>query len=202
MDLLLCQSPACPAPEVDAAAGWDARALTRRMVAGEELAYREFYAAYYERLHRYLLVAAGDEQAALDALAATLARVVRHIKVFPTEEVFWSWLSVLARSAFSDQTRKQRRYLALLERFARQSSAERSGPDSAQADARLRGALARSLEALSPADRQLVDWKYFDRRSVRDIARELQASEKAVDSRLVRVRRKLRETVLRELNDD
>jgi RNA polymerase sigma-70 factor (ECF subfamily) len=173
------------------------------MVAGEDLAYREFYEAYYDRLYRYLLVvAAGDEQAAGEALEATLVRVVRHIKVFPSEAVFWSWLTVLARSAFSDQARKHRRYLAFLERFARHTRLQQSGPDSAEADARLQTALARSLAALPDEERQLVEWKYFGRRSVRDIAQELQSSEKAIESRLVRIRRKLKETLLLELKDE
>ena len=92
-------------------------ALTRRMADGDELAYCTFYDAYFNRLSRYLLVVtAGDEDAAREALQSALLRVVRHIKVFPSEPVFWSWLTVLARSALSDQTRKRRRYLAFLDR--------------------------------------------------------------------------------------
>ena len=98
----------------------DIAALTRAMARGDESAYRTFYEAYFHRLFRYLLVVtAGDEDAAREALQATLVRVVRHIKPFREEGVFWSWLTVLARSALSDQTRKRRRYLAFLDRFTR-----------------------------------------------------------------------------------
>ena len=73
----------------------DVAELTRRMRSGEEAAYREFYDAYYSRLLRYLLVvAAGDEEAAAEALEGALLRVVRYIKLFATEEAFWSWLTV------------------------------------------------------------------------------------------------------------
>jgi RNA polymerase sigma-70 factor (ECF subfamily) len=171
------------------------------MVAGDEQAYRKFYAAYYDRLSRYLLVvASGNEEAAAEALESTLLRVVRHIKAFQSEEVFWSWLTVLARSAFSDQTRKQRRYFAFLERFTRHAQIEASGPDSGEAEARMQAALESSLAALPDDERQLVEWKYFARRSVRDIAQERQTSEKAIESRLVRIRRQLKETHLEELN--
>ena len=37
---------------------------------------------------------------------------------FESEEVFWSWLKAVARSAARDTNRKQRRYAALLERFS------------------------------------------------------------------------------------
>ena len=94
------------------------------MKEGDEEAYRDFYDAYYNRLWRYLLVVtAGDEEATAEALQATLVRVVRHIKVFQDEASFWGWLTVLARSALSDQRRGRRRYLAFLDRFTRHTEA-------------------------------------------------------------------------------
>jgi len=71
------------------------------------MTWRTFYSAYFDRLWRYLLViAAGHEDAAREALQGTLVRVTRHIKVFRDENVFWSWLTVLARSALADETKK------------------------------------------------------------------------------------------------
>ncbi len=177
--------------------------LTRRMRAGEEDAYREFYDAYYSRLLRYLfVVAAGDEEPAAEALEATLVRVVRHIKVFPNEDVFWSWLTVLARSAFSDHSRKRRRYLAFLDRFTRHANVEKETPEASDTDGRLLAALEGSLSALPAEERQLVEWKYFAHRSVRDIAAELGTSEKAIESRLVRIRRKLKLELITELKHE
>ena len=173
------------------------------MVAGDEAAYREFYDAYYGRLFRYLLVVAGgDEEAAAEALAATLARVVRHIKPFPNEEIFWSWLTVLARTAFCDHARKRRRYLAFLARFAGQAPLEEALPASAEAEARLRSVLDQSMAALPVEERHLLEWKYFERRTVHDIAQALDTSDKAIESRLVRVRQKLKAMLLLGLKDE
>src|SRR5450759_4647475 len=125
-----CAAPAGEKP----AEPLDVAALTRRMVEGDELAYRSFYDVYFNRLSRYLLVVtAGDEDAAGEALQSALVRVARHIKVFPSEAVFWSWLTVLARSALCDQTRKRRRYLAFLDRFTWHSRAEQMPTDDPQA---------------------------------------------------------------------
>jgi len=170
------------------------------MARGDESAYRAFYDAYFNRLSRYLLVVtAGDEDAAREALQAAMVRVVRHIKPFPDEGVFWSWLTVLARSALSDQTRKRRRYLAFLDRFTRDAQVQHAALDNGEADARLLASLDCGLEALPEDERDLVEQKYFARLSVREIAAELQTSEKAIESRLVRVRRKLKQAVLDEL---
>ena len=172
-------------------------ALTRRMVQGEETAYRTFYEAYFNRLSRYLLVVtSGDEDAAREALQSTLLRVVRHIKVFPSDDVFWSWLTVLARSALTDQTRKRRRYLAFLDRFTWHNRTQQAAQDDPEADARLVSLLEGSLGKLPFDERRLVEAKYFERLSVRQMAEALGLSEKAVESRLVRVRQKLKAAIL------
>jgi RNA polymerase sigma-70 factor (ECF subfamily) len=177
--------------------------LTRRMVEGDEMAYRAFYDAYFGRLSRYLLVvAAGNEDTMRDALQDTLVRVVRHIKVFQSEDVFWSWLTVLARSAFSDETRKRRRYFSFLERFTRHAAIASDGASGDQTDERLRILLERHVGLLPPDERKLVEQKYFVRRAVREIASEQQTTEKAVESKLSRIRRKLKDAVLAELNHE
>jgi RNA polymerase sigma-70 factor (ECF subfamily) len=178
----------------------DVAALTRRMAEGDELAYRTFYDAYFNRLSRYLLVVtAGDEDAAREALQSALVRVVRHIKVFPTDAVLWSWLTVLARSALSDQNRKRRRYLAFLDRFTWHSRTEQMPADDSQADVRLVALLESSLDALPFDARRLLEAKYFAGRSVREIAEELNLSGKAVESRLVRIRHRLKAAMLEGL---
>lgn len=181
----------------------DVAMLTRRLVGGDEMAYRAFYDAYFDRLSRYLLVvAAGNEDAMREALQGTLVRVVRHIKVFQSEDVFWSWLTVLARSAFSDETRKRRRYFSFLERFTRHTAVEGNGAGDSQMDERLWVLLERQVASLPPDEQKLVERKYFARRAVREIARELQTTEKAVESKLSRIRRKLKDAVLAELNHE
>ena len=177
--------------------------LTRRMVEGDEMAYRAFYHAYFGRLSRYLLVVAGgNEDAMNEALQGTLMRVVRHIKVFQSEEVFWSWLTVLARSALADETRKRRRYFSFLNRFTRHAEVELDGANFNRADERLQILLEQKVASLPPNEQKLIGQKYFARRAIREIASEQQTTEKAVESKLSRIRRKLKDAVLAELNHE
>lgn len=174
--------------------------LTRQMQAGNEAAYREFYQRYFHRLLRYLFVVThGQEDVARDALQAALLRVVRYIKPFESEEVFWSWLTVLARSAAADLQRKEIRHLGLLQRFFRHRPAP-SEPN-IDSDAELDKLLGANLAALTEDERVLIQRKYFERQSVATIAATLGLTEKAVDSRLVRVRRKLKTLILAQLHD-
>lgn len=173
------------------------------MVAGNETAYRTFHETYFPRLLRYLLVLArGDEDAAREALQVTLERVVRHVKVFDAEPRFWNWLTALARSAFVDRHRKQRRYLAFLDRFRTHVEIDTAPGADGAADTQLLAELAKLVAALPADERALVERKYAGDESVRDLAAAWQTSEKAVESRLSRVRRKLKERLLAQLKHE
>lgn len=176
--------------------------LTRRMAAGDEAAYGNFYHAYVDRLSRYLLVlSAGDEDAMREALQATLQRVVRHVRKFEDEATFWSWLTVLARSAFRDEWRRKHRYRSFLERFAIHAETE-SAVDSSVAEGRLASSLKQGLETLADDERALLAAKYYERRTVRELAEQFETTEKAVESKLAGVRAKLKQEILRTLNHD
>ena len=188
-------------PEAPAEATLNLEKMTRSMKQGDEMAYREFHSLYYDRLWRYLLVVtAGDEDATGEALQAALLRVVRHIKVFTEEPTFWSWLTVLARTALSDLRRGRRRYLAFLDRFTRHRETEIAV--ASDTDATLLAALESSMADLSAQDRQLVEAKYICGLSVRQIAQDQQTTEKAIESRLSRVREKLKSALLAELKHE
>ncbi len=166
------------------------------------MAYRVFSDAYFSRLSRYLLVVTGgNEEAMREALQDTFRRVVRHIRVFDDEAVFWSWLTVLARSAHADEGRKRRRYLAFLDRFTRHAASdppvEINGRETLLGDV-----LTRHVASLPSDERELIERMYFRRESVREIAAWLHTTEKAVESRLGRIRRKLKDTMLKELKDE
>lgn len=182
---------------------FDVSELTDRMTKGDEMAYRSFYDAYADRLSRYLLVVtAGDEHATREALQGTLTRVVRSIKIFSDEKIFWSWLTVLARSALFDESRKRRRYLGFLDRFMRHAKVEEMSRPDDDSGERLDTLLEKTMASLPTEERKLLEWKYLEHRSVREIADELQTTEKTVESRLGRIRRNLKATMLAELKHE
>lgn len=171
------------------------------MAKGDEAAYARFYDAYFDRLRRYLLVVtAGNEEAAREALQSALVRVVRHIKAFDTEAAFWGWLTVLARTALFDQTRKRRRYVSFLDRFTRHTQVAPAPPT--EPDGKLLELLESGLALLPDDERKLLEAKYLEGASVHEIAAQWQTSEKAVESRLGRIRRKLRAILLGQLKEE
>ncbi len=170
--------------------------LTRRLATGDEAAFREFHARYFDRLYHFLLVVTrGHEHAAQDALQETLLRVAKHAREFESEEIFWAWLKAIARNAARDGGRRQRRYFALLERF--KPSARLVAVDGDEAE--LRGWLEDGLATLEPLERRIVEGKYLRGLTVIELAHDTGLTEKAVESRLSRLRRELADTLRRKL---
>ena len=177
-----------------------AASLTRKLAAGDEDAFREFHAQYFDRLYDFLLVIChGQEQVAQDALQQTFLRVIRYIRPFESEDVFWCWLKTVARSAARDLNRKQRRYTALLEAFAfcfiRSAQEDRSGEGD-----RLSIALEECLAELPESERRLLEAKYIEGCSVKELGSETGLTLKAVESRLDRLRRAVRQSILKKIS--
>ncbi len=174
--------------------------LTRRLAAGDDAAFREFHGLYFDRLYHFLLVLTrGEAHAAQDALQETLLRVVRHAREFENEEIFWSWLKAIARSAACDGGRKQRRYLARLRDFALGRPALFADAAPSPAPDHLRAQLAEALATLPSSDRDLVEGKYLRGETIAELAAQAGLTEKAVESRLGRLRRQLGESVRQKL---
>lgn len=189
----------------DGRAPRDLASFTRGMSRGDEDDFQLFHSLYADRLLRYLIVVErGDEQAARDALQETMIRVARHARPFDDERAFWAWLTKIARSAAIDAGRRESRFRSFLHRLhehvARPAHAPRRAEE--RGEETLLEHLLRCLPRLDPADRQMLEAKYLQRASVRQLAETLATSEKAVESRLTRARVRLRTLILQSIRHE
>jgi len=162
--------------------------MTKRMRRGDEKAYAVFHELWFDRLFRYhTALTKGNDAMAKDATQETLCRVVRYIKVFDDETVFWCWLTRLARSSVADEGRKINRF----QQVKRSILETDTTPDTVD-DNDLLVALERGLGELSDSERKIIEGKYFHGNTVRELARDYNQTEKAVESRLSRIRNKIR----------
>jgi len=180
----------------------DVLALTARMARGEEAAFHEFYQLYFNRLLRYLFVVAGGrEEIAREALQLAFVRVARHVRPFDSEAAFWNWLAMLARHCVVDELRTRTRYQSLLARFFQQRPAVADMQDNEAAE-RLEELLQNGLAGLPVVERSLIERKYLDGEGVRALAAEQNMTEKAMESHLLRIRRKLKTAMLGRLRNE
>ena len=172
--------------------------LTRRMGRGDEEAFVEFHGRYFVRMFRYAFVlCGGDEENAKEVTQESLLRVVRYVKPMRDEDVFWSWLTVLMRSAAADQGRRQTRYRRLRERYRLASELSRvAGGERTESGGAI-FLLEEALATLDVDDRQLIERKYFRGESYGEMATDLNTTARAIEGRLARARKKLKQAILR-----
>jgi RNA polymerase sigma factor (sigma-70 family) len=176
--------------------------LTARLERGDEAAFHEFYKLYFNRLFRYLIVFTnGQEEIAREALQLTFVRVARHVRKFDSETAFWNWLAVLARNCAVDELRRRKRRQNLLARFFQQRPAD-ADLKSNEADERFLKMLEKEFASLPGDERLLLERKYFAEETARGLAEEFQVTEKAMESRLLRIRRKLKTMILDRLKNE
>jgi RNA polymerase sigma-70 factor (ECF subfamily) len=173
--------------------------LTRQLASGDEAAFRAFHHQYFDRLYQFLLVVSrGQEEETKEALQLTLLRVIRYVREFDTEEAFWGWLKVLARSAARDAGRKQQRYTAAMRDFA--TTLDESPIGCAETEeSQLTALMQENLEKLDPLERGLLEGKYLEGFTVKELSNQTGLTTKAVESRLLRARRQLRDWILKGL---
>ena len=188
-------------PDLPQSPQWPVAELTRRMKESDELAWREFHRRYFARLFAYLTVLLrSDDDTAAECVQLASLRVVRHIRVFDDEQRFWNWLACLAKCAAYDHLRGNKRRLAILEKYGHWKEIQRSGSEfgysrpSAFADA-----LETCLGSLPREDRQLLEGKYVECLTYAELASAHQLTEKTIENRLARLRRRLRECLTREI---
>ena len=180
----------------------DVLTMTIRLSRGDEAAFHEFYKLYFNRLLRYLfVVTGGQEEIAREALQLAFVRVARHVRKFDSETAFWNWLAVLARNCAVDELRKRNRQQSLLARFFQQRPAGADLKDD-EADEQFLKLLEKEIADLPDDERRLLERKYFAEETARGLAEEFQVTEKAMESRLLRIRRKLKIVMLDRLKNE
>lgn len=177
----------------------DIRELTLAVRRGDAAAFARFYDLYSFRLYKFLLMlACGDENSAREVCQSVFIKLAKRFKIFDDERQLWAWLCTLSRNAFIDHCRarqRQNRFVSLDE-FP-------PGPDGdANLTEQLSGMLRDALDTLPAEERELLQAAYVDGRGLQELADESGQTYKAVESRLARLRQKLKEQLLKNLRHE
>lgn len=182
----------------------DDRALVRRMGAGDESAFAEFFEAHFQGLYRFVLVRVDhDRELAKELTQTAICKGIEHLDTFRGEASLFTWLCSICRFEISGHFRKLRRRPPEVE-LPEDGTAALGALESLQTEApdpeaqALRGEVARlvhvAADHLPPHYREALAWKYLDGLSVREIAARLELTPKAAESVLSRARRAFRDT--------
>lgn len=182
----------------------DDHILVRRMLAGDERAFDEFFNTYIQRLFRFALTRVGDEATAEDVVQATLVTAVRKIGTWRGEAALFTWLCTLCRRTIAqhwERSQRSPRIASLDESPDLRADLEAMAVDLDQPDRAFeRQEVAElvqlTLDSLPGRYGDVLEWKYIRGLSVAEIAARLESTPKAVESMLSRARDAFREGFL------
>jgi len=171
-------------------------ALTQKAATGDDSAAQEFFEKYCDRIFRYALVMTrGNEDLACELLSGTMIKAARYMRPLASDEDIWRWLTRIIRTQFVDHCRKTRRVVPMAHSDEALAHAAAPNPDST-----LNNALNEALSELPASERELVERFYLGEESQTALAEDIHSTRKAVESRLARIRKKLRSAIIQKLS--
>jgi RNA polymerase sigma-70 factor, ECF subfamily len=182
------------------------RLTAKRLLAGDERAFREFFDAYFPKLYRFALARLdGDRDAATEAVQQTFCNAFEHLGSYRGEASLYGWMCQICRNAIADDGRRRQRArvhgrlveddMAIREILESVASPESAQPEHEAAAGDLRRLIQATLDALPGHYGDVLEWKYVDGLSVGDIGMRLAVSPKAAESLLTRARVAFREAI-------
>jgi RNA polymerase sigma-70 factor (ECF subfamily) len=178
----------------------DDKTLANEMLAGQKQAFDRFFHEYFARLYRFALARlADDPDAARDVVQVTFTRAIRKLHTYRAESALFTWLCAICRNETSEWLRQQGRYrehVVLIEDHPDVQAAVDSFqlPEEQLPEAQLRRAenlrlIEVALDALPARYGDVLEWKYVEGRSIREIAARLNLGQEATQSLLARAKR-------------
>lgn len=182
-------------------------ALARRVLRGDERAFRELFERMFPRLYRFALVRLdGDHDAASDVVQQTLCKAMERLGTYRGEAALYTWFCQICRHTLIDYCRSHQRahpYVkpledepdvrAVLEAIA---APVESQPEVQAWRGDLRRLVQATIDALPERYGDVLEWKYVEGLSVAQIATRLEIGAKAAESLLTRARVAFREAML------
>lgn len=179
------------------------RKLARQILAGDEYAFKQFVEIYFPRLYRYARHRLMNEGDIDDVVQAVLSQAARRLETYRGEATLLTWLIQICRHEISKNLKKARQQADLMTPFL-SSDLLRSMVESIEADPadepeymqrrqELITLIQFALDQLPDRHARVLELKYIDGFSSREIAEQIQSSDEAIQSLLARARRAFKE---------
>ena len=174
--------------------------LVKQLLAGDERAFDQSFHENFARLYRFALTRLSDDpDAAREVAQVTLTRAVRRLASYRAESALFTWLCAICRNETSDWLRQQGRYhehVVLTEDLTEIQAAVDSldAPDQMRPERHYRRVemlrlIQVALDRLPPKYGDVLEWKYIEGHSVKEISERLNVGTEAAQSLLARAKR-------------
>lgn len=174
--------------------------LVKQLLAGDERAFDLFFDENFARLFRFALARLSDDpDAAREVAQITLTRAIRKLHTYKAEAALFTWLCAICRNETSDWLARQGRYrehIVLTEDLPEVQAAVDSlrAPDQLSPEKHYRRVellrlIQVALDRLPPKYGDVLEWKYVEGYSIKEIADRMHIGTEATQSLLARAKR-------------
>ena len=178
----------------------DDKRLVRQLLNGDQQAFDHFFEDNFARLYRFAIVRLSDDpEGAREVVQIVLTRAIRKIHTYRAESALFTWLCAICRNEISDWLSKQGRYrdhIVLVEDFPEIQSAIDSfqapledSPERHYQRVEAIRLIQVALDRLPAKYGNVLEWKYVEGHSVKEIAARLEIGAEATQSLLARAKR-------------
>jgi RNA polymerase sigma-70 factor (ECF subfamily) len=179
-------------------------ALVRRMLAGDEQAFRAFFETYFPRVYRFALPRLGGSfESTREVVQSTLSKAMRNLDKYRGEAALFSWLCQICRHEIVDYLRAHKRHserVLLIDDSPELQAAMETiqapptdDPAHSYGTAETRRLIQSVLDRLPARYGDILEWKYIEGRTVEEIGQLLGVGHTAAQSLLARARQAFRE---------
>lgn len=143
-----------------------------------------------QKLYQFIASRVGDPADAEDITQETLISIYASLPLFRGKSAFLTWAYAIAKHELADFYRKKKIKQVVFSRlpFLKELVSEALGPELAYQELETKKKIVATLKHLSEGYSRILRLKYVEERSMQEIAKELNLTVKAVESRLTRAR--------------
>jgi len=178
----------------------DDKSLVKQLLAGDQRAFDRFFEDNFARLYRFAIVRLSDDpEGAREVVQIALTRAVRKMHTYRAESALFTWLCAICRNEISDWLSRQGRYrdhIVLVEDFPEVQAAVDSfqapladSPERHYQRVEALRLIQVALDRLPAKYGNVLEWKYVEGHSVKEISVRLEIGTEATQSLLARAKR-------------
>ncbi|MEE8307824.1 MAG: RNA polymerase sigma factor [Gammaproteobacteria bacterium] len=173
--------------------------IAKAILRGDEAAFRKLFDEYFPRLFRFALARCdGNHDAAQEAVQHTFCKAIERLDSYRGEAALYAWFCQICRNTIIDSARSRIRvgpHITLLEEDGEVRAIldtlrapNQTQPEQLAARADIVRLIQATMDNLPERYGDVLEWKYIDGRSVKEIAQLLGVGSKAAESTITRAR--------------
>ena len=174
--------------------------LVKQLLKGDARAFDQFFDENFARLYRFALTRLSDDpDAAREVAQISLTRAVKKLHTYRAESALFTWLCAICRNETSDWLAKQGRYrehIVLTEDIPEIQAAvdsiqapEQMSPERHYRRVEVMRLIQVALDRLPARYGDVLEWKYIEGHSIKEISARLNIGTEATQSLLARAKR-------------